>query len=129
MAISITGSGHNSTITLYGIHHGNGSFRKDTATTHSQVKSMQQALTTVGYDTKGADGKFGDNTLAAVKALQKAKGLTVDGYFGQKSLQAPKLLMVVISMMTVKTVLQAVLQLNPLVMIKSLMIPAKRIRP
>lgn len=87
MAITITGSGHNSTITLYGIHQGNGSFKKDTATTRSQVKSMQRALITIGYDIK-ADGKFGDNTLAAVKALQKAKGLTVDGYFGKKSLQA-----------------------------------------
>lgn len=86
MAITITGSGHNSSITLYGIHQGNGSFRKDTATTHSQVKSMQRALTTVGYDTQGADGKFGDNTLAAVKDFQRENGLTVDGYFGKMSL-------------------------------------------
>lgn len=88
MAITITGNGHNSNITLYGIHHGNGSFKKDTSTTHSQVKSMQQALIAVGCDTKGADGKFGNNTLAAVKKLQKDNGLTADGYFGQKSLIA-----------------------------------------
>ena len=87
-AISITGSGHNSGITLYGIHEGNGSFRNDTATVHSQVKLMQQALTNKGYNTQGADGKFGNNTLSAVKAFQKAKGLTQDGYFGKNSLIA-----------------------------------------
>lgn len=84
--LSIVGSGHNSTITLYKIHNIGGSFRKDTATTHSQVQLIQEALTTLGYDTKGADGKFGDNTLAAVKSFQRAKGLTVDGYFGKNSL-------------------------------------------
>ncbi len=54
--------------------------RKDTATTHSQVKSMQQALAAVGFDTKRADGQFGANTLAAVKAPQSASGLTVAQY-------------------------------------------------
>ena len=86
--VSISGSGHNSTITLYDIHQGNGSFRKDTSTTHSQVALMQQALTNLGYNTQGADGKFGNNTLSAVKAFQTAKGLTVDGYFGKNSLLA-----------------------------------------
>lgn len=86
--VTISGSGHNSTVTLYRIHQGNGSFRKDTSTTHSQVKLMQQALTNLGYNTQGADGKFGNNTLTAVKAFQKAKGLTVDGYFGKNSLLA-----------------------------------------
>lgn len=86
--LTITGSGHNSTITLYGIHQGNGSFKKDTATTHSQVALMQQALTNLGHNTQSADGKFGINTLTAVKAFQKAKGLTVDGYFGKNSLFA-----------------------------------------
>ena len=86
--VIISGSGHNSTITLYGIHQGNGSFRKDTATTHSQVALMQQALTNLGYNTQGVDGKFGNNTLTAVKAFQSAKGLTVDGYFGKNSLLA-----------------------------------------
>ena len=88
MAISISGNGHNSNITLATIHEGNGSFRKDTATVHSQVKLMQEALTSQGYNTQGADGKFGDNTLSAVKAFQRAKGLTVDGYFGKNSLLA-----------------------------------------
>lgn len=86
--ISISGSGHNSTITLYKIHQGQGSFRKDTATTHSQVALMQQELTNQGYSTQGVDGKFGNNTFNAVKAFQRAEGLTVDGYFGKNSLNA-----------------------------------------
>lgn len=86
--ITITGNGHNSAVTLYKIHQGNCSFKKDTATFHSQVKLMQEALTSIGHNTQGADGKFGSNTLAAVKAFQKAKGLTADGYFGKNSLNA-----------------------------------------
>lgn len=88
MEILVSGSGHNSTITSFGIHQGNGSFRKDTATTHSQVRLMQEELTNLGYDTQGADGKFGNNTLAAVKAFQVASALTADGYFGGNSLIA-----------------------------------------
>lgn len=86
--IVITGNGHNSTITLAKIHAGEGSFRKDTSTTHSQVALMQQALTDLGYNTQGADGKFGNNTLSAVKAFQNANNLTMDGYFGKNSLNA-----------------------------------------
>ena len=86
--ITITGNGHNSAVTLYKIHQGNCSFKKDTTTFHSQVKLMQEALTSIGYNTQGANGKFGSNTLAAVKAFQKAKGLTADGYFGKNSLNA-----------------------------------------
>ena len=85
---TITGSGPNSRTNLQNIHSGQRSFQKDLATTHSQIKLMQSALTTQGYDTKGADGKFGDNTLPAVKAFQRAKGLTADGYFGKNSLLA-----------------------------------------
>ena len=85
---TITGSGPNSRTNLQNIHSGERSFQKDLATTHSQVALMQSALTNQGYDTKGADGKFGDNTLSAVKAFQKAKGLTADGYFGKNSLLA-----------------------------------------
>lgn len=86
--LTISGSGYNSSITLAKIHAGQGYFKKDTSTTHSQVKLMQQALTDLGYNTQGADGKFGTNTQSAVKAFQTAKGLTSDGYFGQASLAA-----------------------------------------
>ena len=48
------------------------------------VKTMQQMLIALGYSvgSTGADGQFGKNTLAGLKAYQKAKGLTVDGLYG-----------------------------------------------
>ena len=85
--ITINGSGHNSAITLYKIHQGQGSFRQDTSTTHSQVKLVQEKLTQLGYNTLGASGIFDANTLSAVKNFQKANGLTQDGYFGKNSLK------------------------------------------
>lgn len=83
---SVSGSGHNSLVSLGAIHIGNCSFRKDTNTTHEQVKLLQQELTNQGYNTQGADGKFGSNTETQVKKFQKDYGLTADGYFGKKSL-------------------------------------------
>ena len=48
------------------------------------VKTMQKMLIACGYScgSAGADGSFGDNTLAAVKAFQKSVGVTVDGIYG-----------------------------------------------
>ena len=48
------------------------------------VKTMQTMLIACGFScgSAGADGDFGNNTLAAVKAFQKDKGLTVDGIYG-----------------------------------------------
>jgi len=63
---TITGTGPNSRTNLQNIHSGARSFQKDLATTHSQVALMQKALTDLGYDTQGADSKFGNNTLSAV---------------------------------------------------------------
>lgn len=45
-------------------------------------------MTDLGYDTQGADGKYGNNTLAAVKKFQEANNLTADGLFGKNSLTA-----------------------------------------
>ena len=87
MAIpKITGSGPNSRTNLKNIHSGERSFQKDLSTTHSQISLMQQALTSLGYNTKGTDGIFGDNTASAVKSFQRACSLTADGYFGKNSL-------------------------------------------
>ena len=41
---------------------------------------MQERLTRAGFDPGGVDGKIGPNTIAAVKAFQKAQGLVPDGY-------------------------------------------------
>jgi peptidoglycan hydrolase-like protein with peptidoglycan-binding domain len=44
-------------------------------------------LNSIGYDCGTADGIFGNKTVNAVKALQTAEGLTVDGIAGQKTLE------------------------------------------
>ena len=43
------------------------------------VEKLQQALKTKGYFTSAVDGKYGDLTVAAVKAYQKAMGLSQTG--------------------------------------------------
>lgn len=82
----ISGNGLNAGVTLAQIHLGNASFRKDTATTHSQVMLVQEVLSR-RYNPGTADGKYGNNTLNAVKQFQKDNKLTVDGVFGKKSLE------------------------------------------
>jgi peptidoglycan hydrolase-like protein with peptidoglycan-binding domain len=53
----------------------------------SEVKALQEKLIAAGYNVgpTGADGKYGANTEAAVKAYQKANGLTEDGIAGSKT--------------------------------------------
>jgi peptidoglycan hydrolase-like protein with peptidoglycan-binding domain len=46
------------------------------------VKQLQSALKDLGYDVGAVDGKFGAQTERAVKALQKAQGIAVDGVVG-----------------------------------------------
>ena len=41
---------------------------------------LQQLLTAKGFDTGGADGVFGNQTLRAVRKYQKSRGLKVDGW-------------------------------------------------
>lgn len=59
--------------------------------TGKYVKILQQLLVDKGYDPKGVDGIFGNNTLTAVKNYQKkntdinGKKLVVDGCVGQKT--------------------------------------------
>lgn len=51
------------------------------------VVLAQNDLMKLGYELPkyGADGSFGNETLKAVKAMQEANGLAVDGVIGQKS--------------------------------------------
>lgn len=51
----------------------------------TQVKVLQYLLNQQSYAAGKEDGIFGANTLAAVKAFQKAKGLTVDGIVGKNT--------------------------------------------
>jgi len=59
--------------------------------TGKYVKILQQLLVDKGYDPKGIDGIFGNNTLTAVKNFQRnnydvnGKKLVVDGCVGQKT--------------------------------------------
>ena len=54
------------------------------------VKGLQSALLRLGYALPkyGADGDFGAETEAAVKAFQRDRGLEPDGVFGEKSYAA-----------------------------------------
>lgn len=52
------------------------------------VKELQKHLIELGYKLPkyGADGDFGDETVVAVEAFQKANNLTVDGMVGKQTL-------------------------------------------
>jgi len=53
----------------------------------NNVKKLQNALIELGYMEKGsADGQYGYKTYNAVKAFQKANGLSSDGVAGPKTL-------------------------------------------
>lgn len=51
-------------------------------TRSSAVRTLQQALTALGYSLGTPDGVFGSKTESAVRAFQQANGLTVDGKAG-----------------------------------------------
>ena len=55
--------------------------------TGSQVKTLQHALTSLGFPVT-ADGDYGQATQAAVSQFQAAKGLAVDGIVGAQTLTA-----------------------------------------
>ncbi len=54
----------------------------------AQVKLLQRALVRLGYKPGAVDGSYGPATVAAVKLLQRAAGLTEDGVLGPKTLAA-----------------------------------------
>lgn len=55
-----------------------------------QVTQLQQRLTSLGYDTKGADGILGNNTKLAFQRWQADNGQVPDGFISQNT--ASKLL-------------------------------------
>ena len=56
--------------------------------TGDDVKILQEKLIALGYDigASGADGKFGNKTLAAVKQFQTDHNLEADGKVGKKTI-------------------------------------------
>lgn len=54
--------------------------RGDRALLFAERKELQERLTRAGFDTRGIDGKIGPNTIAAIRAFQRASGLIPDGY-------------------------------------------------
>jgi len=56
----------------------------------ANVKELQENLKSLGYDigASGADGIFGNDTLAAVKKFQEDKDLAVDGVVGKNTIEA-----------------------------------------
>ena len=58
--------------------------------TGDDVKSVQEALSQLGYDIGkfGADGILGSGTIAVIKAFQEAKGLSIDGIVGPDTVKA-----------------------------------------
>ena len=58
-----------------------------------QVRGVQRALQRRGYDVgaTGVDGRFGPLTAAAVRRLQAARGLAVDGIVGKRTRTALRL--------------------------------------
>ena len=53
----------------------------------AEIKQLQQWLIDLEYLDDKADGKFGQNTQAAVKAFQKDRGLTADGIAWPETLE------------------------------------------
>lgn len=53
-----------------------------------KVLALQQALKIKGYYKAAIDSKYGDLTVEAVRAFQKAKGLSVDGIAGNNTIKA-----------------------------------------
>jgi len=53
--------------------------------TGESVEVLQTLLTSKGFNTRGVDGEFGNNTAAALKAYQNSLGLTADGECGKNT--------------------------------------------
>jgi len=61
--------------------------RSDRALSRREIAELQRLLTARGFDTKGADGKVGPNTIAAIRQFQRSAGLVPDGYASADLLQ------------------------------------------
>lgn len=85
-ADGIVGAGTQSAITKALNYHNNGILLLGSRGT--AVAELQKNLTKLGYDTKGTDGIFGNDTNNAVIAFQRAHGLSPDGMVGNETKKA-----------------------------------------
>lgn len=53
-----------------------------------EIKEIQKRLKTLGYFSGEADGKFGDDTMVAVRQFQLKNGLTVNGIVDDKTMDS-----------------------------------------
>lgn len=60
----------------------------ETNATPMKIKSLQQALSTAGYNPGPIDGIIRNQTMQAVNAYQKAKGLPVDQYINMETVKS-----------------------------------------
>ena len=60
---------------------------QNTDLTFKERVEMQERLTHQGFDTSGADGRFGAKTYEAVLGFQKKAGLPLDGFPSRKVLE------------------------------------------
>lgn len=61
--------------------------RSERALSRSEKVEMQQRLTSKGFDTQGADGLIGPNTIDAIRNYQRSQGLVPDGFASASLLQ------------------------------------------
>ena len=54
--------------------------RNDRPLSRTEKVEMQERLSAVGFNTGGADGLIGPNTMDAIRKYQRSQGLTPDGY-------------------------------------------------
>lgn len=60
--------------------------RDDDALSYDERKELQEKLTKKGFDTQGADGLIGPNTVSAIRRFQSSLGLVPDGHPTKKLL-------------------------------------------
>lgn len=53
--------------------------------TTEEIKKIQTALTTAGFDAGQADGKMGPQTIQAIKKFQETNGIKADGIIGKET--------------------------------------------
>ncbi|PSJ46914.1 lytic murein transglycosylase [Zobellella taiwanensis] len=89
---------NNATAYALGVGHladklaGGGEFRAawprhERTLSRAEKQELQQRLTALGFDTRGADGVIGPNTMSAIRAFQQSAGLVADGYASESLLK------------------------------------------